>query len=584
MAAAQPLGADLAGWPRRRLGGTSSIMWPITVVGSSIAVAAFGVLGLYLVGNAGSEEVDAGAAVGRPDAVGSTAPSAGATSGTDLDGSAWHSPDGEDDSASTGIESGPPSSPETSDDGTGDEGDGGGESSTPTTDGPEPTIGSEAEDPSTRQVPAPTEPVGPAIFTRANLGSERLASLVVIDQRLITSASALKGHSTVFLRIAGRWFRANVEQADMASDVAVVGLYNDAMELDLPPVSAAEEPVENGTDAYVGYCDSEVVRTAALRTAPDDNEEATGPDADGAAGDSGDAEARSSGDGDRSAPTDRSAEADTGTESNGQAAGPGSTRAGDGTAAGERSGTEVEPGASAPEAPDASSPQAAGPAGAGTDPGCGNGPTEPESADVVPPAPDEPSVQKTPAPGHQPDHETGDPDGIRGSQHARAGVVISTALPATTLADHIVYEPILTGIQRSDGMAGGPLRDETGRMIGLILGSSNPLVAALPIERVSAIANALTTWGTGSRAWLGIEVRAMTIGLRVESVDENSPAIDKLQRGDHLIAVDGERLQGTDHLTYLVREAGVGGELRLSFRRPGQGRQQVEVEVVAEPG
>ncbi len=618
MAAVGPVGADLARGPRRRMSGAGSILWPITMVGGSIAVAAFGVLGLYLMGSPAGEEVDAGAPGARPDAIGSTSPSAAATIGPDVGGSAWQPFDDGADSASAGIDGADAPSSETDRDGTADDdadgGDHSGESATPTTNDPNPTIGSEAREKQRWSTAAASEPVGPAIFTRAHLGSERLASLVAIDQHLITSASALKGHATFFLRVGGRWYRANVEQADMHSDVAVVGLYNDTIQLDLPAISTAGGPVENGIDAFVGYCDSEVTPPTPRRAMPDRDEPAARAidEAAGGGNDTGDGgpidgvELRS---GPTGLPPAAATEVlpnepDPETGSTGQADGTGRTKTddhrqgedgarsvrptvpagpedADGAPVEERGGadTETETGTSKPDQTatpeeDLETNPAATPA---PEPGCGDGRIEPEPVGVVPPELGEPPVRQTPGPNHGPDDPQDHPD-------PRAGVVISTTLPTATLSDHIVYEPILTGIKRSIGMAGAPLRDEAGRVIGLILGSSNPLVAALPIERATEVAESLVTWGTGSQAWLGIEGRMTAIGLRVEAVDEDSPALDLIRPGDYLTAVDGERLQGTDHLTYLVREAGVGEALSLSFRRPGQGRQQIEVEVVTAPG
>lgn len=620
MAAVGPLGADLAGGPRRRMSSTGSILWPITVVGGSIAVAAFGVLGLYLMGSPSGEEVDAGAPGARPDAIGSTPPSAAATIGPDIGGSAWQPLDDGADPASAGIDGAEAPSSETARDGAaaagadGAAGDRSGEAATPTTNDSNPTIGSEAREREPWSTATATEPVGPAIFTRAHLGSERLASLVAIDQHLITSASALKGHATVFLRVGGRWYRANVEQADMHSDVAVVGLYNDTMQLDLPAISTAAGPVENGIDAFVGYCDSEVAPPTPRRPTPDRDEPSARAIDEAAVGDGGNdtgdggqidgVEIRSGpaglppaaatevlpdepdpeigsawqADGTGRTKTDDHRQGEDGARSERSTVpvGPGDA---DGAPVEERGGADTETGTSkldqttTPEEDLETNPAAT----PGPEPGCGDGRIEPEPVGVVPPELGEPPVRQTPGPDHGPDDLQEHPD-------PRAGVVISTTLPTATLSDHIVYEPILTGIKRSIGMAGAPLRDEAGRVIGVILGSSNPLVAALPIERASEVAESLVTWGTGSQAWLGIEGRMTAIGLRVEAVDEDSPALDEIRPGDYLTTVDGERLQGTDHLTYLVREAGVGEELSLWFRRPGQGRQQIEVEVVTAPG
>ncbi|MGI9599170.1 MAG: PDZ domain-containing protein [Acidimicrobiales bacterium] len=545
-----PAGRAATGFGPSGRSGTGSLLWPITVVGGSIAIAAFGVIGLYLLANSESE-ITAGGRAYDPGAVGSTLPGSARSIHRQSDGddlapfaSGGSGRDAEPDSRAEGGVAGPadndvnggaadqaqPSENTAGDDdqrpdddsrpgdGSGDSGAGNGQS-----DGGDEQAGADQDDddggPQSSPDGAPDSradeeenpaaaallPSGPAIYATNDLGSEQLASVVFIDQQVISSASALAGHRDVYLLIAGRWYRATVGYTDMASDVAVVLTSGEATVVGGADIAVAVEPIETGSEAFVGYCPSEKV---ILITTPDDEPS-----------------------------------------------------------------TDVLP--------------ATGPA-VGR-PGCGDG--QPRIGSYALPDPEEGSppqrsaAPKPPNGDGRAEGKPADPDNWSSDQeakenHPRAGYVFSTDVAARTAADHTIYEPIRTGIRHSDGMAGAPLRDVWGGIVGLVLGSQEYFVSALPIERAAEIAESLLLWGVGSPAWVGIEGRTASTGFVVEAVDEDGPAAEYIKSGDVILSVGGEPLLGQDHFTYLVREAGVGETVQVAYLRPNVGRLNAEIEII----
>ncbi len=520
--------ADASALPARS---GNSILWPMTVVGGSIAIAAFGVLGLYLLGNSDRAQLVAGQ--GAPDpanAIGSSLPAQArsmtrqTTFGTDLQPLV-----AEDGSEGAGRDE---------------------NTAVPTTVATDRAGEADASSvPTTTTAPATTEParsstsvmvappqkaeteflVGPALYANRAPNGERLASVVVTDHHLITSASALGNHSRVFLMVDGRYIEASVAHRDPASDVAIVVTADDSVTIDMPLLSMVTEPVMPGADAYLGYCLSEMpTEPAADAPAP-------------AAGSTGDA-GRTGGDND----------------------------AGDDDAADRSEPAETTVPPIVPQ------------------PGCGNGEAELQSY-ALPPSPEttEPPVQAPefgqPSTGWETGREAESAPAQRSSDTVvydpRAGTVYSTDVSATTLFDRTVYRSIQTNIQRPDGSAGAPLRDVRGRLVGVVLGSRDYHVSALPIERVMTIADSLIAWGVGHPAWIGIDGQPSSVGFVIDQVDENGPAAETLEPGDVLVTVNGERLQSQDHLTYLIRELGVGRAMTMSYLRQDEGRLNAEIVV-----
>ncbi len=459
----------------------TSILWPISVFGGCIVVAAIGVVGLYLSGSSTDSELVAGGGSPADRAVLEPDRAARFTFGSTVPDAAGQS------SAATGD--------------TGDSGDGADETapgSNPDPDGAddtdEPSVGDtsdpapQAEEPSsTTSGPASQEPpVGPGVYRVSDRKGEQLASLVVADEHLITSASAVAGLQTVALEVNGRWFTATVGPYDLLTDVALLSTEEPLDALGIPSIDIGEEPIGSGTDTIVGYYDLAV----------------GDPSGDGAAS------------------------------------------------------------------------------------GIDEGPTERDD----PPGKDASRSDEDDerAPGwrygqdqRRRDRNDDQPVTLPPAAERWAGRVYSMAQPLETLADRWIYDPIRTGIPQADGVAGSPLRDTRGRLIGLVLGSNAPSVAALPIDRALDVVDSLVKWGVGSRAWLGADVIESGGRVRVDAVDPDGPATE-LEVGDLVLAIDGDVLRGVDHLDHLVRQAGLGTTVELILVR-GNDALSVEVPIGAAP-
>lgn len=445
-----------------------SILWPITVVGGCIAVAALGVMGLYLTGSSSDGEIITSAA----------------TTGTGpLDGA--------DSDLLTDRRASPALEPLASDN--------------------DPVDGGEiSQDPSEllEDVPATTTTVGPAtttsetggvtplspasaeaqpaLYRDASLVGGPVASVVKVDQFLITSASAVAGHETLSLWVDGTWTTVDIVHRDMLSDVALVVPSVPLAELDIPTVDVGTS-VKPGAVVYLGYCEIGPGPDIAEVSAPGCGVgvvKRVRPPAESGEEEPIEAEAET-------ALVDPEVEIE-GSESNSKL---GTLNEQD---------SEVEPEA---------------------DPS-----TDPELSD------------------------------------ARAGKVYSLTQTLRTRSNHLIYEPIRTQISQADGIAGAPLREADGQIVGLVVGSTSPSVSALPIERALAVAESFAATGHPSSNWIGLDGRSSEEGLVVTSVDPSGPAAGVASVGDLIVEAAGQPLTEPDHLIHLVRQSEPGAQLQVVVR------------------
>jgi serine protease Do len=158
------------------------------------------------------------------------------------------------------------------------------------------------------------------------------------------------------------------------------------------------------------------------------------------------------------------------------------------------------------------------------------------------------------------------------------------AMPDATLVEHFIE----TSARSGPGMAGGPLMDLQGRVVGVneaTYGSAGqPALAALalPIEPLLAAAEALHAGKPPMRAQLGLrlgEEKPTTIeavlkpqpGVPVEAVDAGRPAEQAGVRvGDRLLALDGRPLDSSRAWTRATARLTPGKPVSLLLRREGQ--------------
>lgn len=451
-----------------------SVLWPITVVGGCIAVAALGIFGLYSTGSSERGLLAQAATTISPSNLsldsGFIQPT-NSSGGTKLFGS--------DDSIgqTTTTTSSVPGHL--------------GSDSAPTTTTLAPTTTTTATTSTTVRNPAPSESgAWPAIYSKANLKAGPLASFFVADGMALTSASAVDGYHRVMLRVDGRWIGATIGQSDLFSDVAIVIPSVPLDELGVPTVITGR-PVQNGFKVFVGYCsaDMELLNNPDAVTPPgcgsvvlpevaagvENWDPAIDADEDGASPDG------------WIAPDSEGAE-----------------EAQDG----DRDGADSD--SSAPESP------------------------KPHAA-------------------------------------SRAGDVWDTDQPARSQADVMIYEPIHTAIATSRGVAGSPLRNHDGKIVGLVMDHDSPTVAAVPIDRVLAVAAALEEFGVGGRTLSGFQVRNSPDGIIiVDTVDDAGPAAPALQVGDVIRSFDGQPVTKGDYLVHLIRQTVPGQVVTLIVERDGQ--------------
>ncbi|WP_370327681.1 S1C family serine protease [Euzebya sp.] len=181
----------------------------------------------------------------------------------------------------------------------------------------------------------------------------------------------------------------------------------------------------------------------------------------------------------------------------------------------------------------------------------------------------------------------GSPFGLDGS--VTAGVVSAVDRPIDLrVPDGSTVR--LAGVLQTDasinpGNSGGPLVDSDGRMIGLasaVLGdqTAGEVGFAIPSDVVVAVVEELLASGSVATPYLGVagsdldaaarEALGVDGGALVERVAEGSPAAGAgLRAGDVVTAVDGEPLDGVDHLVARVTDAEVGARIDLRYLRDG---------------
>ena len=143
----------------------------------------------------------------------------------------------------------------------------------------------------------------------------------------------------------------------------------------------------------------------------------------------------------------------------------------------------------------------------------------------------------------------------------------------------------------NSGNSGGALFNMYGEVIGITnakyssSGSSGEasidnIGFAIPINLAWEIAQSIIEKGYVSTPYIGVTVSdvgqqfqnyGLPQGAAVQSVVEGSPAEEAgLQANDIITHINGEEITGYAQLSQHIREAGVGGRLKLTVFRQGQ--------------
>jgi putative serine protease PepD len=206
----------------------------------------------------------------------------------------------------------------------------------------------------------------------------------------------------------------------------------------------------------------------------------------------------------------------------------------------------------------------------------------------------------------------GNPLGL--SDTVTTGIVSAVDRPVTTGSapdqaaggsnDTVFTNAIQTDAAINPGNSGGALVDVQGRLIGInssiaSLGSQfggNPagnigLGFAIPVNEAKDVAEQLLATGKATHAYLGVTLRDGSVTLdgaerqsaEIGDVNSGTPAADaRLQTGDHVVAIDGDRVFGSDSLVAQVRERRPGVTVTLTVVRDGAS-QDVKVTLGTRP-
>jgi serine protease Do len=127
------------------------------------------------------------------------------------------------------------------------------------------------------------------------------------------------------------------------------------------------------------------------------------------------------------------------------------------------------------------------------------------------------------------------------------------------------------------GNSGGPIFNMDGQVIAVSTaivspsGGSVGIGFATPSELVMPIINQLHTSGRIERGWLGVSVENSDNGVTVAGVERASPAARAgLRQGDAILAVNGERIEGSRGLIRTVAAVSPGSNVSLTIRRQGR--------------
>jgi putative serine protease PepD len=212
----------------------------------------------------------------------------------------------------------------------------------------------------------------------------------------------------------------------------------------------------------------------------------------------------------------------------------------------------------------------------------------------------------------------GNPLGLAGT--VTTGIVSALNRPVTTSQEEspsqdpfgqnqqqgepVVTNAIQTSAAINPGNSGGALVNASGQLVGInssiaSVGSSDTggqsgnigIGFAIPVNEVTSIADQLVADGKAEHAYLGVSTQddsvkdgsAERAAASVTAVVGGTPAAKAgLQRGDAIVAVDGEPVDSGLSLVAQVRERGVGDKAKLTIVRDGQ-RRDIEVTLASKP-
>lgn len=165
---------------------------------------------------------------------------------------------------------------------------------------------------------------------------------------------------------------------------------------------------------------------------------------------------------------------------------------------------------------------------------------------------------------------------------AMIGEVTNRAFTATASDESPVYGALLTATGCPEGAGGAPLVDPAGNLLGMVIDSSHPLIAAVPLADIRAFVTRIAQPDKATSTWLGVELDpAAKQPLAVTAVAAGSPAAAAgVRAGDVIEEFDATRLQSPRHLEHLARHAVPGATVAVTLVRDGR-KQVIDVTIGA---
>jgi serine protease Do len=177
----------------------------------------------------------------------------------------------------------------------------------------------------------------------------------------------------------------------------------------------------------------------------------------------------------------------------------------------------------------------------------------------------------------------------------------STASVTQGIVSSVSEERIRLNIWVTPGTSGGPVVDQSGRMVGLLRGiytedrpvvfefrdkeqvgsgyvlshgeaPSSGMAIAVPVDIVRKVSQEIKEKGKVQRGWLGVSVGEDDQGrIEVVGVDDESPAeLAKIKEGDVLLKLGDKDLPGGQMLSSEIRKRKPGEDVVLKIERDGK--------------